>query len=80
MAMVVKRCKKLVLQKSQRMEEETTLTKIDSKMIFKGAINFCNQLGHLKNDYPLNKKAKKYKKNKKILVETWSELLFLLIQ
>ena len=41
---------------------------------------FYNQLGYLKNDFPLNKEAKKYKMKKKILVETWSELLFLLIQ
>ena len=80
MAMVVKRCKKLVLQKSQRMGRGNNSNKIDSRVILEGAINFYNQLGHLKNDCPLNKDAKKYKMKKKILVETWSELLFLLIQ
>ena len=54
--------------------------KIDSRVILQGAINFYNQLGHLKNDCLLKKEAKKYKMKKKILVETWSELLFLLIQ
>ena len=29
-------------------------------------------LGHLKNECPLNKEAKRYKMKKKILVETWS--------
>ena len=42
-------------------------------MILQGAINFCNQFGHLKNNCPLNKEAKKYKRNKKILFETWSD-------
>ena len=51
-------------------QEEETSTKIDSKVILQGAINFCNQLRHLKNDCPLNKK---YKMKKKILVETWSD-------
>ena len=30
-------------------------------------------LGHLKNECPLNKEAKRYKMKKKILVETWSD-------
>ena len=69
----------------QEVEEEKNgkrkqLHKIDSSVILQGAINFYNQLGHLKNDCLLNKEAKKYKMRKKILVETWSELLFLLIQ
>ena len=33
----------------------------------------CKMLGHLKNECPLNKKIKKYKMKKKILVETWSD-------
>ena len=43
--------------------------KINSRVILEGAINFYNQLGHLKNDCPLNKKAKKYKMKKKILLK-----------
>ena len=31
----------------------------------------CKMPGHLKNECPLNKKIKKYKMKKKILVETW---------
>ena len=33
----------------------------------------CKMLGHLKNECPLNKQAKRYKIKKKILVETWSD-------
>ena len=66
--------------KKKRMGRGNNSNKIDSRVILQGAINFYNQLGHLKIDCPLNKKAKKYKMKKKILVETWSELLFLLIQ
>ena len=32
----------------------------------------CKMSGHLKNECPLNKKIKKYKMKKKILVKTWS--------
>ena len=66
--------------KKKRMGRGNNSNKIDSRVILQGAINFYNQLGHLKNDCLLNKEAKKYKMKKKILVETWSELLFLLIQ
>ena len=65
---------------NKRMGRENNSNKIDLRVIFQGVINFYNQLGHLKNDCPLNKEVKKYKIKKKILVETWSELLFLLIQ
>ena len=65
--------------KKKRMGRENNSNKINSRVIFQGAINFYNQLGHLKNDCPLNKEAKKYKMKKRILVETWSKLLFLLI-
>ena len=33
----------------------------------------CKMSGHLKNECPLNKKIKKYKMKKKILVEAWSD-------
>ena len=67
--------------KKKRMGRGNNSNKINSRVILEGVINFYNKLGHLKNDYPLNNEAKKYKKKKKkILVETWSELLFLLIQ
>ena len=66
--------------KNKKMGRGNNSNKIDSSVILQGAINFYNQLGHLKNDCLLNKEAKKYKMKKKILVETWSELLFLLIQ
>ena len=33
----------------------------------------CKMPGHLKNECPLNKKIKKYKMKKKILVEAWSD-------
>ena len=69
MTIVVKRYKKLVLQKSKRMRRGNSSNKINSRVILQGAINFYNKLGYLKNDFPLNKEAKKYKK-KKILVET----------
>ena len=49
----------LVLQKSQRMGRGNNSNKFDSRVILQGAINFYNQLGHLKSDYPLNNKAKK---------------------
>ena len=52
------------------MERGNNSNKIDSKVILQGAINFYNQLGHLNNDCPLNKEAKKYKMKKKILVKT----------
>ena len=65
--------------KKKKMKRGNNSNKIDSRVILQGARNFYNQLGHLKNDCPLNKKAKKYKMKKKILVETWSELLLLLI-
>ena len=42
MAMVVKRCKKLVLQKSQRMGRGNNSNKIDSRVILQRAINFYN--------------------------------------
>ena len=54
-------------------KEETTPTKIDSKVILQGPINLCKMPEHLKNECPLNKESKKYKINKKILVETWSD-------
>ena len=71
--------------KEQEVEEEKNgnrkqLQQIDLRVILQRAINFYNQLGYLKNYCLLNKEAKKYKMKKKILVETWSELLFLLIQ
>ena len=33
----------------------------------------CKMPGHLKNECPLNKKIKKYKMKKKILVNAWSD-------
>ena len=51
MAIMVKRYKKLVLQKSQRMGKGNNSNKIDSRVSFQTAINFYNQLGHLKNDF-----------------------------
>ena len=71
--------------KEQEVEEEKNgkrkqLQQIDLRVILQGAINFYNQLEHLNNDCPLNKEAKKYKMKKRILVETWSKLFFLLIQ
>ena len=56
-------------KKVKEWEEETTPTKIDTRVILQGAINLCKMPGHLKNECPLNKK---YEMKKKILIETWS--------
>ena len=76
MAIMTKRYKKLVFQKSQQMGRGNF-----NKNPFKGGSSRGNEMicngykmsGNLKNEYPLNKKAKRYKMKKKILVETWSD-------
>ena len=76
MAIVAKRYKKLVLQKGQRMGRKNF-----KNIQFKGGSSRgnevicyeCKMLGLLKNECLLNKKIKKYKMKKKILVETWSD-------
>ena len=76
MVIVAKRYKNLVLQKSQQMERGNF-----NKNWFKGSSSRGNEIicygckmpRHLKNECPLNKKAKSYKMKKKILLETWCD-------
>ena len=76
MPIVVKRYKKLVFQKSQRMGRGNF-----NKNWFKGGSSRgnevkcyeCKMTWNLKNEFPLNKKIKNYKMKEKILVETWSD-------
>ena len=61
-------------KKVNKWKEETSTT-INSRVVLQGAMKCyeCKMLEHLKNEYPLNKKIKKYKMKKKMLVETWSD-------
>ena len=76
MAIVAKRYRKLVFQKGQRMGRRTfnnNRFKSGSSRSNEVICYECKLPGHLKNKCPLNKKIKKYKMKKKILVEAWSD-------
>ena len=75
MAIVAKRYKKLVLRKSQRMGRRNfnnNQFKGDSLRGNEVICYECKMPGLLKNECLLNKKIKKYKMKKKILIEAWS--------
>ena len=83
MTIMAKMYKKLIFQKGQRMGRKNFNNNRfkDGSLSENEVICYeCKMPGHLKNECPLNKKIKKYKMKKKILVETLSKLLFLLIQ
>ena len=76
MAIVAKRYKKLVFQKSQQMRRgnfNKNRFKCDSS---RGSEVICygsKMPRYLKNECTLNKEVKRYKMKKKILMETWSD-------
>ena len=76
MDIVAKRYRKLVLQKGQRMGRRNFNNNRFMGESSRGNEVICYECKmprHLKNECPLNKKIKKYKMKKKIMVETWSD-------
>ena len=76
MAIVAKRYRKLVLQKGQPIGRRNFNNNRFMGDFSRGNEVICYECKmpeHLKIECPLNKKIKKYKMKKKILVEAWSD-------